>query len=58
VQHGRVESTRQGHCCNGNPRLLARAYRFGFKMRAMDSSSPTAGLDQLSGSIHVNACLL
>ena len=58
MQHGRVEPTRQGYRRDGHARLLARTYRFGFDMRAMNSSSATTGLDQLSGSIHVNAYLL
>ena len=58
MQHGRVEPTRQGYRCNGNARLLARAYRFGFEMCAVDSSSSTTGLDHLFYSIHVNAYFL
>jgi hypothetical protein len=58
MQHGRVEPTRQSHCGDRHAGLLARTYRFGFDMRAMNSSSATTGLDQLSGSIHVNAYLL
>ena len=58
MQHGRVEPTRQGHRRDGDARLLARTYRLGFEMCAMGSSTATAGLDQLSSSIHVNAYLL
>jgi hypothetical protein len=55
MQHGRVEPTRQGDRRNGDARLLARTYRFGYEIRAMVSSTTTANLNQLSSSIHVNA---
>src|ERR1700722_9056225 len=58
VQHGRVESARQGHGRNGDARLLARADRFLFKMHAINSTTATTGLDRLFYSIHVNAYLL
>ena len=48
----------RGHRRNGYAWLLARAHRFRFKMCAVDSSTATANLDQLSARIHVNAYLL
>ena len=58
MQHGRVEPTRQSYRRNGDARLLARADRFLFKMRGINSSTTTTGLDHLFYSIHVNAYLL
>jgi hypothetical protein len=58
MQHGRVETSRQGHRRDRYARLLARTYCFGFEMRTMGSSTSTAGIDQLIRSIHVNAYLL
>jgi hypothetical protein len=58
MQHGRVEPTGQGHCRDRHAGLLACSDRFGLRMRAMDSSTTTAGLDHLFRSIHVNAYLL
>jgi hypothetical protein len=58
MQHGRVETPRQGHRRDRYARLLARTYRLGFEMCTMGSSTSTSGIDQLIGSIHVNAYLL
>ena len=41
MQHGRVEPTRQSYRRNGDARLLARADRFLFKMRGINSSTTT-----------------
>jgi hypothetical protein len=58
MQHGRVETSCQGHRRDRHPGLLARTHRFGFEMCTMGSSTSTAGFDQLIRSIHVNAYLL
>jgi tetratricopeptide (TPR) repeat protein len=58
MQQGRVQPSRQSHRRDGDARLLACTDRFGLEMCAVGSSTTTAGLDYLSGSIHVNAYLL
>jgi hypothetical protein len=58
MQHARVESACQGHRRDRHTRLLTCAYRFSLEKRTVDSTPTTAGLDQLSVSIHVNAYLL